>query len=244
MEMDKSEIKIAIIGIGHMGNALYKGLKKSGFGKIMLSKSLKSNLKAFEQADWIFLAVKPNKVEDVLKNIPVQKESKLLISLAALVSLSELNQMLVGKNIQAVRIMPSLAIQIREGVIGLYTGGKRIRALKEKLALLGEVVEVRKEVDLDVLTIISGCAPAILAYFAQSFANFSSKPEALVLKSLTGSLKYISESGMTFQEVIAAVATKGGITENIIDSLEKQRVKQNIESALESGYTKLRNSSK
>ena len=95
------------------------------------------------------------------------------------------------------------------------------------------------EKELDVLTIISGCSPALIAYFARSFTEFSGTPERLVLKSLIGSLKYLEESELTFEEVIKAVATKGGITENILKYLEKQKVKENISQGLQSGYKKL-----
>lgn len=262
--MDRQDdLKIAIIGAGHMGLALAKGfLRSKAFKKsqIILAsprkpeidlKYIQYNNLAVKESRIIFLAVKPAEVGDILENIEAQSEEKLLVSLAAGVSLQKLKQLVKGKNMKAVRIMPNLAVQTGEGVIGVYkkqntwipdrVRDDKVLLLKEKLSLLGEVVEVQNEKDLDILTIISGCSPAIVAYLAQSFANFSNKPEKLILKSLIGSLKYIEESGLTFNEVIKAVATKGGITENILNFLEEQRVNKSIETALESGYTKIRN---
>lgn len=247
------DIKIAIIGLGRMGNALLKGLKRIGFESkdIIFSNKSENNSRAVEKADWIFLAVKPGKVSEALEEVPAQSRQKILVSLVAGVKLQKLKRLAKGKNIEVIRIMPSLAIQTGNGVIGVYkrkspwipdqVRDDKVLLLKEKLSLLGEVVEVQNEKDLDILTIISGCSPAILAYFAQAFAVFSGKSEKLVLKSFLSSLKYIEKSGNSFEEIIKAVATRGGITENILDYLNSHKVKENVESALESGYTKLRN---
>jgi len=254
------KIKIAIIGLGHMGNSLHKGLLRSVFSQqdVFVSDKLESNIEAFDRANWIFLCVKPAKVTEVLNQIPVQSKAKLLISLAAGIKLKKLNKLVKDKNIRVVRIMPSLAISTGVGVIGLYkpvipakagiqaekdwipdqVRDDTVTLLKEKLSALGEVIEV-SERDLDLLTIISGCSPAIIAYFAQSFKDFSGKSEKLILKSLIGSLKYIKQSGLTFPEVIAAVATRGGITENILECLQENRVQGNVILALKSGYKKL-----
>ena len=67
--MDKLENKkLAIIGIGHLGRAIYKGLINSGFKKenIILSNSSKNNKKAVLQANWILLCVKPLLVHQVV----------------------------------------------------------------------------------------------------------------------------------------------------------------------------------
>ena len=251
---------IGIIGLGHMGQALFKGLLNSGIEKsdFILSNKAEDNLEVIEKADWIFLAVKPNKTSEVLIRIPAQSRPKILISLVAGIKLKKLEQLVKDKNIRVVRIMPSLAISTGVGVIGLYkpvipakagiqaekdwipdqVRDDTVTLLKEKLSALGEVIEV-SERDLDLLTIISGCSPAIIAYFAQSFKDFSGKSEKLILKSLIGSLKYIKQSGLTFPEVIAAVATRGGITENILECLQENRVQGNVILALKSGYKKL-----
>lgn len=253
--MDKPEIKVSIIGAGHIGLALAKGfLKVKAFktSQIILANPSKveafglrwttDNNQAIRESQIIFLAVKPGKVAEVLKKVNFTKESKLIISLAAGVSLEKLKHLVKGKNFEIVRIMPSLAVQSGEGIIGLYAGklkSQKLDFLKKKLSPVCKLIKVEKEDDLDLLTIILGCAPALIAYFAQSFTNLSSKSEKVVLKSLIGSLKYIEESGLTFREVIAAVATPGGITENILNHLDKKQVKENIQLALASGYKKL-----
>lgn len=244
MVRDKSEIKVAIIGVGHIGKALLKGLLNGGFknDNFILSNRSEDNLKAIEQADWIFLTIRPNKVFEVLDEIKMQSKQKVLISMAAGVKLKKLQNLVKRKKIKVIRVMPNLAIQTGEGVIGLYSGTGKVDAqLKESLAVLGEVIKVNKEKDLDILTIISGCAPALIAYFAQAFASFNGKSEKLVLKSFLSSLKYIEQSGSSFEEIIKTVATKGGITENILNYLNAQKVNKNIETALKSGYTKLKN---
>jgi pyrroline-5-carboxylate reductase len=248
--------KIAIIGAGHMGLSIASGfLNSKAFKKNQIILANPSdpdenwglmwttdNNFAAREAELVFLTVKPSSVEDVLKNINKQKTKKLLISAVAGVSLYKLNQLCADKNITGVRIMPSLGVRTQSGVIGVYTGSSKIRKLillKEKLSLLGKIVEVPNEKELDILTIISGCAPALVAYFAQSFSEFSDLRDELVAESLLGSLIYIQQSGLSFKEIQEVVATKGGVTEKILNYLKSKETDKIIKLALRSGYDKL-----
>src|SRR3989338_5363465 len=119
-----NRVKISIIGAGHMGLALAKGfLKVKAFSKeqIILANTSKpdedlgikwvtDNNIAANFADYIFIAVKPGKVEEVLENLVFQSRQKLLISLAAGISIKKLQKLVKGQNLKVIRIMPNLAI--------------------------------------------------------------------------------------------------------------------------------------
>lgn len=183
--MDKLENKkIAIIGGGHIGLALIQGLINSG--KVSSSQLIVANpslskithLKkhgveittdnriAAVKATLVFLAVKPFVVDQVLLEISDLVKDKLIISLAAVVTIDKLINRV--KNTKVLRIMPNMSISCNQGVIGLYAKkltGQDKKHIRELLTCLGLVVEVKKEKDLDALTLLSGCGPAIVAQF-------------------------------------------------------------------------------
>src|SRR5690606_7072757 len=81
------------------------------------------NILTARQADVLILAVKPYHIEAVLKEIkPVLSTGKLLISIVAGVSLSELGAM-AGTDIPIFRVMPNTAIALQESLTCISANG-------------------------------------------------------------------------------------------------------------------------
>ena len=73
---------IGIIGAGNMGSAIKFGIK----GKVLLSdknKHISDNVTVVKRSNIVILAVKPQDIGDVLKEIRPYIKEKLLISIAA-----------------------------------------------------------------------------------------------------------------------------------------------------------------
>ena len=243
--------KIAIIGAGHMGQAIIKGLINSGKIKksnIFVSNKL-NNVVVTKKADYIFIAVKPFVVKEVLKEIKSYTKNKIILSVAAGVDLETLLNY-SNTDQQIIRLMPNILISENKGVIGFYSN-KNI-SLSEKdnviklISLLGKVFIVKKDEDLDVLTLVAGCGPAISAYFINLVSSYAikqgfSQTESInmVLKVFEGTFDYLNKNNLTPLELMESVATKGGVTEKILNTLNINKIDRQFELAMKSGYHKI-----
>lgn len=258
--------KLAIIGGGHIGLALVEGLissgKVTGSQLIVANPSLSKiahlrekgveitskNKIAAEKADWIFLAVKPFVVEKVLLEIGSLVENKLIISLAVVVCWDKLKGLV--KNSKAIRIMPNMAISCNQGVIGMFA--KEIskedkHQVTKLLSNLGLVVEVNNEKDLDVISLLSGCGPAIVSQFMEILANYGTdtgllpnQSYNLVLQTFKGTIALLEKMRIAPDKLIQSVATKGGITEAILNKLTKKGLRTRFTESMNYGYTKIK----
>ena len=181
--------KIAIIGVGHIGQAVTAGLLRgkavSGKNLLLISPHLdklskfkkeygvritKNNREAAEFADILLIAVRPRIVRRVIEEIrdDIRKET-LIISMAACVTLELLTNYFRKDSLKIIRIMPNLPVVYGLGVVG-WIGNKRIKENDKKLferllGPLGLLVACRDEASLDRLSMISGCGPGIVGYF-------------------------------------------------------------------------------
>ena len=84
--------------------------------------------------------------------------------------------------------------------------------------------------ELEMSTIISSCGPAFIAIlmdkFAQSCSEASNIPkddiENMVLKTVIGTTMLKDDQGLSNEDIINKVATKGGITQEGVDLLDKK----------------------
>ena len=84
--------------------------------------------------------------------------------------------------------------------------------------------------ELEMSTIISSCGPAFIAIlmdkFAQSCSEASNIPkddiENMVLKTVIGTAMLKDDQGLSNEDIINKVATKGGITQEGVDLLDKK----------------------
>ena len=273
MEKVKSvKKKIAIIGGGHIGTALALGLVQSArvhasqltvsdphLQNITRLKKLgiavtTDNVLATTNAEWVFLAVKPGSIGGVLKEIKDVTKKRLIISLAAGVTVEDLREHTKSSSVFFARIMPNIPIAHNQGVIGLFGGRISMRdlfQLKYVLKGLGFVLEVQNESELEILTVVSGSGPAVVAYSIDAVANAGqvlglSKDTATALAEHTfkGTSAYLEASHVSPQQLMESVATRGGITEVILTSLKHSAVRQSFVRALKQGYVKIKKTRK
>lgn len=263
MVMDKFvNKKLAIIGGGHIGSALAEGFINSG--KITSSQLVVSNTSlsklahlakqgveitldnkvAVKKANVIFLAVKPLITGQVLREIGNLVKGKIVISLAAVVSINNLKKH--TKNAEIARIMPNMAISCNEGVIGFFGNIQGKTQIKLLLSVLGSVIEMKKEEDLDSLTLLSGCGPAIVSQFMEFLANYGIKiglspsiSRTLALQTFKGTTALLEKSELLPSKLIQSVSTKGGISEAILTTMQELNLEADFTKAMDAGYAKL-----
>lgn len=259
--------KIAIIGGGHMGLALAEGLVKGGkilpsrlwiadptLSKIQHLKKYNirittNNSLAVSSADIIFIAVRPSVVKEVMNEISGLIKNKLLLSVAATLSVKKLKAD-TYKNQRIIRIMPNLPVAYNKGVVGFFAGNRisaqdKVSVVKI-LSSLGEVVKLKNEKELDIITLVSACGPAIVSSFVEMIARYAKEKKIdkkvvsrIVTQTFTGTLDYLNKAGVSPAEFIKSVATKGGITETILKNLNKEFEKI-FTQAMEKGRIKIK----
>jgi pyrroline-5-carboxylate reductase len=212
------------------------------------------NSKLFSMCDIVVLAVKPQQMADVLKQITGQNEygvprRKLVISIAAGVPLAKLEGLLYprlsrsdNENLPIIRVMPNTPALVLSGMSGMtpnrYAITDDINAARAILEAMGKVIEF-KEDDLDAVTALSGSGPAYLFYLAESMIqagiNMGLDPDdssILTNTTLKGSVALMEEMGEAPEALRKRVTSPGGTTEEAVRVMEKRKVKEAIVEAI------------
>ena len=254
-------VKVGFIGAGNMALALIKAIKKAGLaGSIYASDVNESRLRlvrdeakvnitpynkvVLNESDVIFLAVKPQDIDNVLDEIKDTK--KLVISIAAGITLGHLESKL--KNAKVVRVMPNTPCLVGEMAAGFALGSKvedeDIKVVEELLNSAGRAF-LLKEKMLDAVTGLSGSGPAFIAYLIQCLIDAGvgqglSKDIAAELAERTalGTAKLLIENGLSPKELIKMVASPGGTTIAGLEALLKSNVKDVLERTIAAATTR------
>ncbi|MBQ6013005.1 MAG: pyrroline-5-carboxylate reductase [Firmicutes bacterium] len=185
---------IGFIGAGNMGGSLLRAAcKKHDPAQIMVADKFEEKVRPFaeglgcvftnneeiaKKADYIFLGVKPQMMEDMLKGIaPFLAERKggfVLVSMAAGMMTSKITAMAGCPDYPIIRIMPNLPASVGEGAI-LYTRSGNVT--DEQLAYFLDFMEKAgkfypiAEHLIDAGSSVSGCGPAFAAMFVEALAD-------------------------------------------------------------------------
>ena len=197
--------------------------------------------------DYLFIAVKPNFVKEVvneIKKAPL-KNGLTLVSMAAGISIKSLDEM-TGGNIPLIRIMPNTPVAVGKGVVltagnALVTDEELLK-FKETLKAAGDI-EIIDEALIDAGTALSGCSPAFVYMFIDALAKGASeagldKGDALkfAAKTLIGASELLLESGKDPEELRDAVCSKGGSTIEGVRSLISEGFEATVKRAVKASY--------
>ncbi|MGH7768087.1 MAG: pyrroline-5-carboxylate reductase [Candidatus Binatia bacterium] len=241
--------KIGVIGAGKIGSAIMRGVIGAGLvqkKQVMasdVSKALRQSVaaelgievtpdndKVCQFADIVILAVKPQIIDAVVKEIAGKLGKKLLVSVAAGVPLSRIENNL-AKGARVVRVMPNITCVVGAGA-SCYAGGENATA--EDLERVGAILNSfgiglpLEEKYLDAVTGLSGSGPAYVFLFIESLADGGvqvglSRDVALklALQTVYGSARMALESGKHLGELRDEVTSPGGTTIAGLYALEK-----------------------
>jgi len=254
--------KIAVIGAGMMGGAIVKSLIKSGYSGEITAVDIQperlreqeklgaavsiDNRKAAEEADVIFVCVKPNNVESVLKQISKEVEGKLVISVAATVPLKFLKKFVPDAKI--VRIMPNLAALVQASYTAYCCGENVTKQDKEKVKSLLNRIGICEEIDethMDAITALTGSGPGYISIIIEALMDAGVKvglPQKVALhgaaQTVLGTGKLMLELQEDPAKLRAMVATPGGTTVEAIHVLEESTIRQTLMQAVEKATKK------
>jgi pyrroline-5-carboxylate reductase len=251
---DLQEITAGFIGAGFMGSALIKAAAKTiGGNRIFVTDisqdktaSLAKDLgiqtagtsrETAQKSDIVFLGVKPVHIKALAKEIAPDLGGKVLVSMAAGVSLSSLRDYIGPKAnpLEIIRLMPNIAASVGEGMIALCTEsspGKTedVKAaanlVKALLAKAGKVEEVPESL-MDCVTAVSGSGPAYGFIFIEALADAAvslgmPRTQAYVYaaQTLKGAATLVLETGSHPGALKDGVCSPGGTTIEGVKALE------------------------
>jgi pyrroline-5-carboxylate reductase len=255
-------LTVGFIGGGNMGEALIKGLLGASLVpasaihatdvRLERLKELdrqygiqvsSSNADLVRHSDIVILAVKPQIMDSVLKEIaPAVTRKKLLISVAAGVSTAKIRTVL-HKDARLIRVMPNTPALVLEGVTAIARSegldGGDLEMAQELFGAVGRVV-VLDEDALDAVTGLSGSGPAYVAIVIESLADGGVRmgldrvtAMTLATQTVLGSARLIIETGTHPAQLKDMVSSPGGTTIAGITALEEGGVRRTFISAVE-----------
>lgn len=241
--------KLLVVGGGKMGSALLTGLLDSGWapaGELAVSDpepAQRERLSAAHPglvvtdapvaADGAVLAVKPDAAEGVCRTLAAAGIPRVLSVVAGLAS-ARLEAAL-GPDVVVVRAMPNTPALIGAGVAGMSGGSAATSAdldwAEGILSAVGTVVRL-PERQLDAVTGVSGSGPAYVFLVAEALIEAGvaaglarDVSRQLVVGTLLGSARLMSETGDDPAVLRAAVTSPGGTTAAGLRMLEMKAVR-------------------
>jgi pyrroline-5-carboxylate reductase len=233
-------------------------IDKKRHGKTQLLKSLQGI--KFCNSDIVILAVKPNQVKSICNEINSliieKKDLPVVISIAAGVTTTSIRDYIIQENLSHLqnflniyRAMPNLCASNGDSITGLFgssvsdiTNSKN--TVSEIFNSVGEILWLKKEADLNIVTAISGSGPAYIFYIMEIMINSAQElglsekdAKKLVAMTLIGSGK-MGLSIQNLKEQISKVSSKGGTTEAAIKVFEKENLGLIFNQAIEAAHAR------
>jgi pyrroline-5-carboxylate reductase len=251
-------MKISVLGCGNMGSAIINGLKKVNpdcvievWDTIAEKAREIDSVKLKNPTDWfkdgknepdvVIIAVKPQVIKDALSVFNTSGEKTLWISIAAGVSIANLEKMLPS-GAKIVRVMPNTPAIVGEAC-SLYSLNSQCSCDdKEKIEYIFNAVGISMEISenqMNAATGLSGSGPAFVYTIIEAFAEAGvaagfSYDVALecAAKTILGSAKMVLETKEKPASLKAKVMSPGGTTAAGNLALEKNGVRKAVMSAV------------
>lgn len=246
--------KLAVIGVGKLGEALISGLLNKGdlkagdiYGSVAHESSITrvksrmpievglDNREAVRGKDVIIVAVKPQNMDKVIRGIAdVLTPNQLIISVAASVTTKFIEDRL-SQPIPVVRAMPNTPALINSGMTGLCLGRSATQDHKQMAEAIfrcvGETVFVDEGL-MDGVTALSASGPAYLYVIIESLAEAGVKlgiprdvATLLVSQTMLGSARMVLESKSHPAMLKDHVTTPAGCTIDGLMELEEGKLR-------------------
>jgi pyrroline-5-carboxylate reductase len=213
-------------------------------------KALASNVEAARGAHVVVLAVKPQVLPTVLRELHGEmREDQLVISIVAGAPMAVIRDGL--EHAVIVRAMPNTPAQIGMGVTAWTAAAAVDREQRDRakaiLGALGEELEVDDEGQVDMATALSGTGPTYVFLLMEALVDagvhlgFSRRvAEELVLRTVEGSAAFARQSERHLAELRNMVTSPGGTSAAAIYELEKGTMRTVLSRAVYAAFRRTR----
>lgn len=244
-------MKLGFIGTGNMAGAILKGIIRSGLirpDEIIGSDTLPSgrehirktygihvtpeNTQAAQQAEMLFLSVKPQFYPAVISEIrDVVRKEQLIITIAPGKTLAWLEEQF-GKKVKIVRTMPNTPAMAGEGMTAVCPNScvdkEELKYVMQILDTIGKT-EIVEERLMDAVVSVSGSSPAYVFMMIEAMADAAvaegmPRPQAyrFAAQAVYGSAKMVLETGKHPGELKDMVCSPAGTTIEAVRILEQK----------------------
>jgi pyrroline-5-carboxylate reductase len=237
--------RIAIIGAGNVGGALFRCLAKVfSEDELILCDAIGEQLarfgarhvtrdpnEALQGAEVMIVAVKPQSFAELAQDITVAIRDQLIISIMAGVRLQAVASTLRCDSV--IRAMPNLGAQIGRSTTAWVASPactrQQIGLARRIFLAAGTEIEVRDEALLDAFTALAGSGPAYFFHLADLLARnavamgFDEKQAVAIAREVLGASSALLDAGdRTAEEWKRAVSTQGGTTDAALLAMEER----------------------
>jgi pyrroline-5-carboxylate reductase len=261
----RRDMRVAIVGAGVMAEAMIAGLladKAVAPSRLVASHPRRDrrdllasrhgiavvtrNAEAIPGADIVVLAVKPQMLRSVMREVgPALEKGQIVLSIVAGATLRTLTTGL--DHAAVVRAMPNTPSQIRRGIT-VWTASSACTARQRELArsvlrAIGSEKEVGDETFVAMATALSGTGPTYLFAVMEALIDAGvhmgfprELAHDLVVETLIGSAEYAAQSELHPAQLRNAVTSPGGTSAAAIYELEKGRIRTVLSDAVWAAY--------
>ena len=195
-----------------------------------------SNQDVVDKADVVFLAIRPQIAEDVIRALTFRQE-QVVVSVVAATERAQLEEW-IGVDERLIQVIPLPFVAARKGVTALYPPDEQVRDIFDTL---GTAVECGSKKEYDLI----GAASAIMAtYFGimQFTVDWlagagldKAKADAYIAPLFLSLAQAANEPGLvSFSSLSKEFATKGGLNEQVFAHFEANGGKDALTGALNS----------
>ncbi len=257
--------QVGFIGCGNMGSAIASAVAKTiDPEQILLSDQLSSkseelagtlgacvgtNEEVAQKCTYIFLAVKPQMMGEMLKPLAEILKGRgddfVLVTIAAGLSIGDIAEM-TDACCPIIRIMPNTPVAVGQGMIlACASPDVKQETFDEFLRLMqasGKVDAIPEEW-IDAAGALSGCGPAFVYLFLDALADGAAscglpKERALsyACQTAIGAASMIRETGRDPKDLTDAVCSPGGTTIEGVHALEDGDMRGTVMQAVKAAY--------
>ena len=243
-------MRIGLIGAGNMATALARGLgepalvsdidrsRAEALAKELGGEALDSNAEVAERTDAVVLCHKPAQLERVADEI--RDKAKVVVSILGGVPVAKVEA--TYPDIPVYRLMPSIPVEVRQGVVCYAPGRLASKGpeaeLRELFGRLGSLVEVPEHL-IDAATAVMSCAPAFYALVVEALVDGGVRQglqtdvaARMAVQTMAGTATVLEQGGLDTRALRARVASPGGMTARGLAALEAGGVRAAFDAAV------------
>lgn len=249
--------RVIVVGCGHMGLAIVRGLIGSGQGQqltgVEVSAARRAELAGIDgihleadlriaAGDTVVLAVPPQVFGDfaVTERHRFAPDTPVISVMAGLTAGRIAAALGTG---QVVRAIPNTPSEVFEGMSVYYAGPQVAPATVERaerlLRSIGKVLRVDTETQVDDATALCGGGPAFVSYIVDAFCQFGAErgfteaaSREMAVQVFGGTAALIADSGKPPMQLCREVMTPNGTTERGIAAFDAAGLKASVRAAL------------
>ncbi len=258
-----NNIRIAIIGAGHLGTSLIGGLIEHGFPAKHIWATRKTSAElttlrnkygvevttdnhlAVKNTDVVIIMVKPQKIKDIVLELrdPIHAQQSFTISTAAGIPLQLLEKWL-GADTPIVRVMPNTPAMLRTAAVGMlanaHANKQQCQLAEMIMNAVGEPIWVDDDAQMDTVTALSGSGPAYFFMFMEALQQAgialglsASSAEKLTKQTALGAAKMAIASEHDLATLRHQVTSPGGTTEQAIKVFTQAKISDIVKRAVQ-----------